>query len=410
MALFSPEHELARSMIRRWCEAELAPRVEALESGELLPYELIRSLAQTFGLPEQAESAGRSILRQVAREAAGEVEDEATVQARQARRKQQALDQQLLSAILSWEICRVCPGFCFALGASLGLAGGAIMARGTPEQKLEWGLPVLKYDKIGAWALTEPDAGSDALGSMRTRAVRAGDDFVISGQKRFITNAPYADTFVVYARMVGLDGQETVGAFLLERGLPGLETSRPLKKMGLHASPTGDIFLDQVRVPASRLLGGQRAPSRGEVVKRLAAERAGMVPMCLGIMERCIEIAVSYARERVQFGQPIASFQLVQAMLARMQVAYENSLGLFGRLIEQMAEGSIDLKLACVAKLYVAEETTRVALDAVQLLGGNGYMQEYRVEMLARDAKLFEIGGGTNEIQLLTIAREMLKG
>lgn len=407
MALFSSEHELARSMIRRWCESELEPRVEALESGELLPYELIRHLAASFGLAEQAEAMGRRILRDVMESSVEE--DEATRQARLERRRQQALDQQLFSAVLSWELCRVCPGFCFAFGASLGLAGSAIMSKGTPEQKLEWGLPLYKFEKIGAWALTEPDAGSDALGAMRTKAVRDGDDFVLSGQKRFITNAPYADVFVVYAKMVGESGEETVGAFLMERGTPGLETSKPLKKMGLHASPTGDIYLDQVRVPASQLLGGRKGPARGEVVKRLAAERAGMVPMCLGIMERCIEVAVKYARERVQFGQTIASFQLVQARLARMQVAYENSLGLFSRLVEQMAEGAIDLKLACVAKLYVAEETTRVALDAVQILGGNGYMQEYRVEMLARDAKLFEIGGGTNEIQLLTIAREMLK-
>jgi hypothetical protein len=179
--------------------------------------------------------------------------------------------------------------------------------------------------------------------------------------------------------------------------------------MGLHTSPTGDVFLEQVRVPADRLLGGEGQSRRGEVVKRLAMERAGMVPMCLGIMERCIEIAVEYCKERSQFGQPISSFQLVQAKLARMYVAYENARGLFERIMEQIADDVLDLKLACSAKLYVAEETTRVALDAVQLLGGNGYMEEYLVEMFARDAKLFEIGGGTNEIQLLTIARELLR-
>lgn len=403
MSLFSPEHELARRMLRRWCEETLAPRVDALESGEELPYPLVRSFAESFGLIEQAEAMGRRIWRSL--EQAELPEDDE----KRAKRKARERDQQLLSAILSWELCRVCPGFCFALGASLGLAGSAVMSKGTPEQKLQWGLPILRFDKIGAWALTEPDAGSDALGAMRTRAVRDGEHFVLRGQKRFITNAPYADLFVIYAKFEGQDGAERVGAFIVERGTPGLETSRPLKKMGLHASPTGDIFLDDVRIPAQQLLGGEQAARRGEVVKRLAAERAGMVPMCLGIMERCIEVAVSYTREREQFGQPIANFQLVQATLARMQVAYENGLGLFSRLLEGMASDNIDLKLACAAKLYIAEETTKVALAAVQLLGGNGYMAEYRVEMLARDAKLFEIGGGTNEIQLLTIAREMLK-
>lgn len=403
MSLFSPEHELARTMLRRWCEETLAPRVDALERGDELPYPLIRSFAESFGLIEQAEAVGRRIWRSLEQ---GEVPED---DEKRARRKQRERDQQLLSAILSWELCRVCPGFCFALGASLGLAGGAVLSKGTPEQKLQWGLPILRFDKIGAWALTEPEAGSDALGSMRTRAIRAGDDFILRGQKRFITNAPYADLFVVYARFERLDGTEAVGAFVVERGTPGLETSRPLRKMGLHASPTGDIFLDDVRIPATHLLGGEQGARRGDVVKRLAAERAGMVPMCLGILERCIEVAVAYTREREQFGQPIANFQLVQATLARMQVAYENALGLFGRLLEGMASDNVDLKLACAAKLYVAEETTKVALAAVQLLGGNGYMAEYRVEMLARDAKLFEIGGGTNEIQLLTIAREMLK-
>ncbi|MFM7201585.1 MAG: acyl-CoA dehydrogenase family protein [Myxococcota bacterium] len=403
MSLFSPEHELARSMLRRWCEETLAPRVDALESGEELPYPLVRSFAESFGLIEQADAVGRRLWRSMEQ---GELPED---DEKRAKRKARERDQQLLSAILSWELCRVCPGFCFALGASLGLAGSAVMSKGTPEQKLQWGLPILRFDKIGAWALTEPDAGSDALGAMRTRAVRDGADFILRGQKRFITNAPYADLFVIYAKFEGQDGVERVGAFIVERGTPGLETSRPLKKMGLHASPTGDIFLDDVRIPAQQLLGGEQAARRGEVVKRLAAERAGMVPMCLGIMERCIEVAVLYTREREQFGQPISNFQLVQATLARMQVAYENGLGLFSRLLDGMASDNIDLKLACAAKLYIAEETTKVALAAVQLLGGNGYMAEYRVEMLARDAKLFEIGGGTNEIQLLTIAREMLK-
>lgn len=408
MAIFSPEHELARSMIRRWCETELAPQVEALEANTLLPYDLIRAFAAAFGLPEQADEQARKILRDAERSASG-LEEEVD-EARRERRRERERDRQMLGALLSWEICRVNPGFCFALGASLGLAAGAIMSKGTPEQKLQWGIPLQRFEKIGAWALTEPDAGSDAMGSMRTRAVRQGDDYVISGAKRFITNAPYADTFVVYAKTEAPDGAETVAGFLIERETPGLATSRPLKKMGLHSSPTGDIFLDQVRVPASHLLGGAQGGKRGDVVKRLAAERAGMIPMCLGILERCIEISVQYSRERVQFGQPIANFQLVQAKLARMQVAYENSLGLFSRLMEQQASDSLDLKLACVAKLYVAEETTRVAMDAIQLLGGNGYMAEYQVEMFARDAKLFEIGGGTNEIQLLTIAREMLRG
>ncbi len=403
MSIIRPEHELARAMIRRWCESELAPKVEALESGAELPYELIRSFARTFDLPERARQIERDADRE--EKSGGNPPSEE----RRQRTKEKRLEQIILNSIVSWEMCRVNPGFCFAFGASLGLAGQAILARGTPEQRRRYAVPIYAFDKIGCWALTEPAAGSDALGSMITRAARDGDHYVLQGQKRFITNAPYADIFVVYARMETSDGRETVGAFVLERDDGGLETSRPLKKMGLHTSPTGDIYLEQVRVPADRLLGGESQSQRGEVVRRLANERAGMVPMCLGILERCLEVSVRYARERTQFGESISSFQLIQAKLARMQVALENGIGLFERILQQMADDALDLKLACAAKLYLAEETTRVALDAVQILGGNGYMQEYQVEMLARDAKLFEIGGGTNEIQLLTIARELLR-
>jgi alkylation response protein AidB-like acyl-CoA dehydrogenase len=377
--------------------------VEALERGDILPYPLIRAFAETFDLASRAEE-----LVEASEQRRQEVGDEDEASRR--RRRKARLEPLMLNAILSWEFCRVNPGFCFAFGASLGLAGHAILSKGTLEQKRRWALPIFSFEKIGCWALTEPGAGSDALGSMITRAVRVDGGWRITGQKRFITNAPYADYFVVYARMQTLEGRETVGAFVLERGDVGLATSRPLRKMGLHTSPTGDVFLDEVFVPSDRLLGGEIQSRRGEVVKRLAAERAGMVPMCLGIMERCLELSVQYVKERTQFGRPLADFQLVQAKLARMYVAFENGKGLFERTVEQQADDSLDLKLACVAKLYIAEETTRVALDAVQLLGGNGYMQEYLVEMFARDAKLFEIGGGTNEIQLLTIARELLNG
>lgn len=413
MSIFQPEHELARSMLRRWCQTELASQVEALEAREVLPYPLVQSFAEAFGLRDQADA----LPMRWEKEAQEAFRGEAVSEERAARRLQRKKDQVLFLSIMSWELCRVCPGFCFALGASMGLAGGAIEAKGTLAQKKRWALPILRFDRIGAWGLTEPEAGSDALGGMQTKAVRVEGGWRIKGQKRFITNAPFADIFVIYARME-IPGDSTltdaprVGAFVLERGMPGLETSRPLKKMGLHSSPTGDIFLEDVLVSDEHLLGGELpAAGRGggSVVQRLAVERAAMIPMCLGILERCMEIATAYAKERTQFGQPIASFQLIQAHLARMRVAYENALSLFYRLVEQQALGTLDLTLACAAKLYVAEATTKAALDAIQILGGNGYMQEYQVEMFARDAKLFEIGGGTNEIQLLTIAREMLK-
>lgn len=413
MTFLSEEHKLARAMLRRWCQTELAPLVPALEAQQLLPYDLIRSFGESFGMAIQAETLANVWHREAQQTGASEAVSEERLQ----RRKQRQRDQLIFQSILSWELCRVNPGFCFALGASMGLAGGAIASRGTLEQKLRWALPLLKLERIGAWGLTEPEAGSDALAGMQTRAVKVEGGWRIRGQKRFITNAPFADIFVIYAKVEPDKSVQTrtpnpVSAFVIERGTDGLATSNPLKKMGLHSSPTGDIYLDNVFVPDEHLLGMMEQSSRRggeEVVNRLAVERAAMIPMCLGILERCLEICVSYSKERVQFGQPISSFQLIQAMLARMRVAYEVSLSLFYRLIEQQANNALDLTLACSAKLYVAEATTRAAHDAIQVLGGNGYMQEYLVEMFARDAKLFEIGGGTNEIQLLTIAKEMLK-
>jgi alkylation response protein AidB-like acyl-CoA dehydrogenase len=256
---------------------------------------------------------------------------------------------------------------------------------------------VLRGEKIGCWCLTEPGAGSDALRAMSTRARRDGDQYVLHGEKTFITNAPHADFFLVYAK----DDQGAVQAFLVERGAPGLATSRPFAKMGMRSSPTGSVFLDGVRVPQAHLLGGGLG-DRGHVRKSLASERIGLAVMGYGIAERCFEIAVQYAKTRVQGGQPIASHQLIQQRLARMYVALSNAR----RIVYHIRDVSV--LDACAGKLYVGEVGTFVAMEAIHVLGGNGYMEEYVVERLARDAKLVEIGGGTTEMQILTIARHVL--
>lgn len=402
MFRFSQEHEMVRGIVRKWAESKLAPKVDALEAGEP-PYELMRDLARTFGIPALVKGAFEK-LEQRAKQGGGDGKEV----------KLSGMGDPALSAILSIELSRICPGFTLAFGASMGLAGGAIAARGTFEQKQRWALPILTFDKIGAWGMTEPGAGSDAFRSMRTTATPRDGGYVLSGQKTFITNAPYADILVIYAKIDRGDGtplaDRPIQPFIVERGDQGMETSKPMRKMGMHSSPTGEVFLQDCFVPADRLLGlHEQAVGRASGKDVFHSERTGMAPMCVGIIERCLEISTDYAKQRVTWGKPIAEYQLVQEKLARMFVHLENCKNLMFKQLTLAAEGgTMTPAEASAAKLYCARAATESAMEAIQLLGGNGYMQEYRVEMLARDAKLLQIGGGTDEIQIINIARHLL--
>jgi alkylation response protein AidB-like acyl-CoA dehydrogenase len=317
-----------------------------------------------------------------------------------------------MAAITSLELSRVSPGFAMAFGASLGLCGGTLLRKGTLQQKKRFGLPVLTGEKIGAWAITEPGAGSDAFGGMTTVARRADGGYRLRGQKTFISNAPYADVLVVYAKMADDERplrQRPMNAFILERGAPGLTLGKPMKKMGMWASPTGEIFLDDAFVPADQLLGEKEKDASREGARDVFhGERTAIVPMCLGIVERCLEEALRYARERKTWEKAIGEHQLVQAKLARMYIHHQNLKNL---LLKSLSAGDkLTLAEASAMKAYAAPAATEVAMEAVQILGGNGYMREFKVEQLARDAKLLQIGGGTDEIQLITCARALLQG
>jgi acyl-CoA dehydrogenase len=394
---FTDEHELIRKVIRKWTTTRLEPHVDAFETGTP-PYDAMRELAKTFGIPDLVRAQFAKL---------GEKPE--------ASEKHDRARDPVTSALLSIELSRVCPGFALAFGASMGLAGGAIMGKGTLEQKRRWGLPLLTWEKIGAWGMTEPGAGSDAFRSMRTVAVPRGDGYILDGQKTFITNAPYADILVVYAKIDRGDGtplpDRPIQPFVLERGDAGLSTSKPMRKMGMHASPTGEIFLQDCFVPADRLLGGQEKQSTGRDSGRdvFHSERTGIATMCVGIIERCLEVALAYSQERVTWGKRIAEYQLVQDKLARMYVHLQNCRNLMFKQLSLSLDGkTMNAAEASATKLYCARAATECALDAVQVLGGNGYMVEYRVEMLARDAKLLQIGGGTDEIQIINIARNLL--
>ena len=396
------------SAVRTWCENELAPAVPALESGEQLPYELLRRLGSELGIAELLGQMGERRLATLGR--GGSSGSDASPDSADGG----LADDPILTSILLKEISRISPGFGMVFIATLG-CGMAILPQGSPEAIERYALPVLRFEKIGAWALTEPGAGSDAFGGMRTTAILEGESLVLNGQKTFISNAPFADVFAVYARVAsGPDApadERPVRAIVVERGTPGLETGPPMRKMGMHDSPTGEIFLNDCRVPQANLLGAleaRKGPRGGAALETVNLERAVMPAMCLGIIERCVEESLRHAQQREQFGRPIAEFQGIAFKLARMELALENARNLIFKLAWAQKEGRLDARLASLAKLYCAEEAVRVSLDAIQIHGGAGYMAELPLEKLMRDAKMFEIGGGTNEIQLQTIARSML--
>ncbi len=383
---------MIRDTFRAYFEEQLEPLVPAMERGEQLPYPFMRRMHRELGLDTFLRSAGSNP------EAAG-----ASVTA--------AGDEHVTRyarTTFSVEMARVSPSFALSYGASIGLFGANVAKRGTPEQVARYALPVIRCELVGSWCLTEPQAGSDALGGMQTRARYEGTHYVLRGSKTFITNAPYADVFLVYARVQGgpLDG--SIQAFILERGMPGLSTGAPMKKMGMRGSPTGEVFLEDVRVPSEQLLGGG-VRQRDHVKSSLAQERLGLAALSYGIAERCFDIARNYAKQRHQFGQPIANFQLVQQRLARMYVALSNARRFV--YADYYSDRALSESVAeiCAGKLYCAEVGTFVAFEAIHILGGYGYMEEYTVERLARDAKLIELGGGTTEMQILTIAREILR-
>jgi alkylation response protein AidB-like acyl-CoA dehydrogenase len=407
---WSEEQLMVRDAIRRFIDAEVVPNIEALEHGDLPPYDIIRKMYATFGMDQMARDRFKV---QLERKGSGAGTESAAERAEH-RGNGGAAAMTLIPII---ELCRYCPGIVTAMGVSVGLAAGTIMKQGTPAQMERWGLDLLTGDKIGSWAITEPDSGSDALGGMKSSARRDGDEYILNGNKTFITNGPFADTIVFYAKLD--DGSDTpvrdrqVLTFVLEKGMPGLEQSKPFRKMGLHSSPTGELFLSDVRVGKEYLLGeteDERAGSGRDSAKgNFVTERAGLAAMSLGLIEECLKLSVEYAKNRMLWGQPIGDRQLIQLKLAKMEVARLNVQNLVFRHIELSGAGkSLTLAEASAMKLYSAQAASEVAMEAVQLFGGNGYMAEFRVEQLARDAKVFQIYAGTDEIQITHIAKDLL--
>jgi acyl-CoA dehydrogenase len=311
--------------------------------------------------------------------------------------------------MVAFEIAHTSPAFRSLIGTNNGIGSQGIVIDGTEEQKNAWLPRMAAGDVIGAFALTEPGAGSDA-GSLATSAVRDGDHYVINGAKRFITNAPEAGVFTVMARTdAGSRSAGGVSAFIVERDTPGLSLGKIDKKMGQRGAHTCDVIFDNCRVPASAIIGGREGMGFKTAMKVLDKGRLHISAVCVGAAERMLDDALRYAMEREQFGQAIAGFQLIQAMLAdsKAEIYAAKSMVLDAARRRDNGE-DISTEASC-CKLFAAEMCGRVADRSVQIHGGAGYVSDYAAERFYRDVRLFRIYEGTSQIQQLVIARNMIK-
>jgi alkylation response protein AidB-like acyl-CoA dehydrogenase len=402
-----------RDAVREFVDKEIRPHVDDLESGEMPPYPIVRKLFSAFGIDAMARESLESRLAKMR---------DGTVAAGPSAGGGMfggGGDQAGMGFVLISELCRVSMGVVTGVGVSLGLTVPTIASRGTLAQQERWLPGLVTYEKIGAWAITEPDSGSDAFGGMKSYVVRDGEDYILNGQKTFITNGPDADVTVVYAKLAE-DGagdadprDRKVLTFVLDKGMDGFVQSKPFRKMGIHSSRTGELFFDDVRLGRDRLLGetedNDKGDGRDSARSNFSAERIGVAAMALGVIEECLRLCVDYAKSRRLWGQEIGQFQLIQLKLANMEVARINVRNMLFRVIEAAKAGtSIALPEASAIKWYCSQAATDVAMEAIQLFGGNGYMTEYRVEQLARDAKSLMIYAGSNEVQITHVARGLL--
>jgi alkylation response protein AidB-like acyl-CoA dehydrogenase len=404
---------MVRDAVRQFIDKEIRPHLDELETGALSPYPIARKLFSQFGLDAMAAESVKSMLERERAKEAGEARDEKPDGANDFSGSGA---QASMMAVLVSEVARVSIGLLSTASVSIGLGAATIMSRGTLAQKERWLPDLMTLKKIAAWAITEPDSGSDAFGGMKTSVKRDGEDYILNGQKTFITNGPCADVLVVYTKLD--DGDPSVDRrnrpvliFVLDAGMPGLTQGKPFKKMGMMSSPTGELFFDNVRLTPDRLLGENQREADGRESARdnFAAERIGIATMALGIINECHRLCVDYAKTRTLWGKNIGQFQLIQLKLAKMEIARMNVQNMVFHTIERQRAGKpLTLAEASAIKLYSSEAATDVAMEAVQLFGGNGYMAEYRVEQLARDAKSLMIYAGSNEVQVTHIAKGLL--
>ena len=377
---FTGEQEMLRETIEQFAEKEVAPLAYEIDRDERFPSESFKKLAGlgVLGITAPAVYGGAD---------AGYTE----------------------MCIVTEELARFCGSTSATYADHADLCIDNIRRNANEAQQKKYLPPLCEGSKIGGLAMTEPSAGSDVM-SMSLRAERRGDYYLLNGTKTFITNGPVGDVFVIYAKTAPEKKAHGVSAFIVEKDFPGFARGKKFEKMGWRGSPTGELTFEDCRVPVENLMGGE---NKGAMVlmSGLNTERVVLGAMSLGLSRGAYGCALKYAKERVQFGKPIAAFQLIQAKLADMAMEIELS-----RLITYkgavMADRGLHREMnlvAAYAKLYTSEAAMRVTTEAVQILGGYGYMKEFPVERMMRDAKLQTIGGGTSEIQRIIIAREILQ-
>ena len=384
MALDADSFDLLLSTVQRFVRERLVPAENHLEEHDEVPAELVEDMKEMglFGLtvPEEFGGIGLSVGQEV---------------------------------LVNFELGRTAPAFRSVFGTNIGIGSQGILMDGTPEQKAEYLPQVASGALVMSFALTEPDAGTDAA-SLKTRAEADGDHYVLNGTKRYITNAPRAGAFTLMARTGG-PGAGGVSAFILPAGLPGITLGKTDKKMGQRGTKTCDVILENVRVPASHIIGGVPGQGFKTAMKVLDRGRLNISAVACGMAQRILEEASRYARERKQFAKAIGEFQLVQAMLANSQAELLAGWALVREVAQRfdqkpphVFDPDVSMRVSC-AKLFATEMLGRVADRGVRVHGGAGYINEYPVERFYRDARLLRLYEGTTQVQQIIIGRELLR-
>ena len=374
----SKEHEMARSLFREFAETEVKPLAQEVDETEVFPRETVEKMQKLgfLGIPMPKEYGGQGC-------------------------------DSLTYAICVEELSRVCGTTGVIVSAHTSLGAEPIKKFGTPEQKEKFLRPLISGEKLGAFGLTEPNAGTDASGQ-QTKAVLDGDEYVLNGSKIFITNGREADTYVIFAMTDKSKGNHGISAFIVEKGTPGFTFGTKEKKMGIRGSSTYELIFTDCRIPKENLLG-QEGKGFAIAMQTLDGGRIGIASQALGLAQGALDSTIEFVKERKQFGRPIAKFQNTQFQLADMATKVEAA-----RLLVYKAARAKDNQKrfsfeAAQAKLYAAEVAMEVTTKAVQLHGGYGYTREYDVERMMRDAKITEIYEGTSEVQRMVISGNLLK-
>ncbi|MCR2033161.1 acyl-CoA dehydrogenase [Anaerofustis stercorihominis] len=373
----SKEHEMARTLFREFAETEVKPLAQEVDETEVFPSETVAKMQKLgfLGIPMPKEYGGQGC-------------------------------DSLTYAICVEELSRVCGTTGVIVSAHTSLGAGPIEKFGTPEQKEKYLRPLISGEKLGAFGLTEPNAGTDASGQ-QTKAVLDGDEYVLNGSKIFITNGKEADTYVIFAMTDKSKGTKGISAFIVEKGTPGFTFGTKEKKMGIRGSSTYELIFTDCRIPKENLLG-QEGRGFGIAMQTLDGGRIGIACQALGLAQGALDATIEFVKERKQFGRPIAKFQNTQFQIADMATQVEAARMLvYKAAIAKDTQKRFSVE-AAMAKLYAAEVAMDVTTKAVQLHGGYGYTREYDVERMMRDAKITEIYEGTSEVQRMVISGSLL--